>query len=490
MAATVTLTVTEGGLRGRTFVYAERTTCILGRADGCEPQLPSDDHHRTVSRHHCLLDINPPDVRVRDFGSLNGTYLNGAKIGQRDIGQTPEEAAAIVFPEHDLSDGDEIKLGDTVLKVSIVSSKRCVGCGLEIPDRERVLAGADIDSTRCEACRDTVKPDSPDPTPILTPSRCALCGREAPDKRGRDPSGELCTDCVADPERVLRYLVELARAGDDHLSGIRGYTLLRELGRGGMGAVYLARYDTTGQHVALKVMLPKVAAHADARTRFLREIDVSRGLRHPHIVELLDAGTSHGTFFFTLEYCEHGSLHALVGRRGGTLAVDEAVTLAVQALDGLDHAHRRGVVHRDLSPQNILLAGEGAPAAKVTDFGLAKAFDQAGLSGLTRTGTVAGKPVFMPRQQVINFKHAQPDADVWALAACLYWALTGAHPRDFPARQDPWQVVLQTDPVPIRERDRAVPATLAQVIDHALQDRPTIGFATTAEFREALEGSL
>ncbi|MFD0578563.1 protein kinase domain-containing protein [Dactylosporangium darangshiense] len=94
----------------------------------------------------------------------------------------------------------------------------------------------------------------------------------------------------------------------------------------------------------------------------------------------------------------------------GRLGVDEAVPLILQALDGLEHAHGQGVVHRDLTPHNILLAADGT--VKVADFGLAKAFDQAGLSGLTRTGTAAGKPYFMPYQQVVNFRHARPAVDV------------------------------------------------------------------------------
>lgn len=167
-----------------------------------------------------------------------------------------------------------------------------------------------------------------------------------------------------------------------------------------------------------------------------------------------------------------------------------AVRIAVQALDGLDHAHRRKIVSPVHQPAEHPARRRGAELAKVTDFGLAKAFDQARLGGLSRTGTVAGKPVFMPRQQIINFKHAQPDADLWALAACLYWALTGAHPRDFPADKDPWQIVLQTEPVPIRNRDRAIPDSLAQVIDHALRDHPASGFTSASDFRRALDDSL
>lgn len=485
MPATVMLAVTRGALRGRTFEFAERTTCILGRARDCEPRLPDDDSHRTVSRHHCLLDINPPDIRIRDFGSLNGTYLNGAKIGQRAAYQSPEEAAGAMFPEHDLGDGDEVRLGDTVFRVSVVTAAYCDDCENEIPEHER-NPGDD----RCAACRAAAVRKPANPTPILVPSRCAACGRDVSSAAKPHTGGDLCARCAGNPELVLDFLFQLANSGDHDLSAIRGYRVRRELGRGGMGAVYLARDDATGRDIALKVMLPQVAVHRDARTRFLREIDVTKGLRHRHIATLHDAGTSHGTFFLTLEYCPGGSLDQLVAQRDGRLSVYEAVRIAGQVLDGLGHAHQRKIVHRDLSPQNILLQDETAEVAKITDFGLAKAFDQAGLSGLTRTGTMAGKPVFMPRQQVINFKHTQPDVDVWALAACLYWTLTGTYPRDFPARKDPWQVVLQTGAVPIRERNRNLPAGLADVIDHALRDQPTIGFSSAAELRDAIENSL
>jgi eukaryotic-like serine/threonine-protein kinase len=177
MTATVTLRLFKGELDRTEYVFDERTTCILGRANDCVPRLPSDEYHGTVSRHHCLLDINPPDVRVRDLGSLNGTFVNGEKIGQRDARQTPEEGAAVSFPERDLTDGDEIRLGETVFRVAV-----------------RLPAGYQtLSLPRCE------------------------------------------------PAAAARRLVALAHSGHHELMPVAGYTLLRELGRGGMGAVYLAR---------------------------------------------------------------------------------------------------------------------------------------------------------------------------------------------------------------------------------------------------------
>jgi serine/threonine protein kinase len=234
-------------------------------------------------------------------------------------------------------------------------------------------------------------------------------------------------------------------------------------------------------------MLPRVAASPAARARFLREVALTAALRHPDIAALYDAGFANGTFYFTTEYCAGGSLDQLLARSGGRLEAGEAVRLACQALAGLAHAHSENVVHRDLTPHNILLAEtDGSLLAKIGDFGLAKAFDQAGLSGLTRTGVTAGKPWYIPRQQVINFRNVTPAVDVWALAACLYHALTGTCPRDFPRDKDPWQVILQAEPVPIRQREPAIPKTLAEVIDEALRENPTSAFQTADDLRQAL----
>src|SRR5262245_25539664 len=126
MPAKVTLVVIRGPLAGQEFVLEERTTCILGRAEDCSPRIPDDEHHRTISRHHCLLDVNPPAIRLRDFGSRNGTYLNGQRIGKREPGMSPDEGAGLRFLEHDLKDGDEITLGNTVLQVRTIAATYCV----------------------------------------------------------------------------------------------------------------------------------------------------------------------------------------------------------------------------------------------------------------------------------------------------------------------------------------------------------------------------
>ncbi|MEO3845483.1 protein kinase [Streptomyces sp. B22F1] len=509
-SARVAFTVLQGPLRGKTYEFHERTTCIVGRADGCTLQLPEDEQYSGISRHHCLLDINPPDVRVRDLGSANGTYVNGEKIGQRDAGRPPPGADRLLSSERALRDEDEIGLGGIRLRVGIRVPARCATCGKAI--------GGEQDGDRCVMCR-TTRPTSvhettpgPEPGPASRPAQepqpgrqpgadgnCAACGsRLAAERTARPAVDELCGACQGDPERVMEQLLQVADDGTRRLHLFGGYTVQRQLGRGGMGAVYLARDHQTDELCALKVMLPRAAGSETARARFLREMSTVEMLRHPHLVRLQDHGCWNGIYFFVMDYCDGGDVAGLVHRRGGRLPDYQAVGITLQVLDGLAYAHQadvraydrqgrplavRGLVHRDLSLRNIFLDGG---VAKVGDFGLAKAFDAAGLSGLTHTGTSAGSPSFVSRQQVLQFKRARPEVDVWSAAACLYYMLTGSTPRDFPAGADRWRVVLDSPAVPIRHRSTEVPERLAKVIDHALTEDPEIGFGSAAEFRRAL----
>lgn len=451
MPPKITLTITQGKLQGQQFIFDCRTTCIVGRSADCNPQLPDDQENRIISRYHCLLDINPPAIRVRDFGSKNGTYVNNQKIGQRQADQTPEEGAKLIFSEYDLQDGDEIKLGNTVLKIRISVDPQEININNFFPN------------TIC------VNNDTTQPPNLLA---------------------------------RIKHLLGLAESGDNNLIAIRGYEIIKLLGKGGFGEVYLAQHNQSGKRVALKMMLPAVVQSDRAVQMFLRETENTKALQHPNVVQLMNYGYSENIFFFTMEYCEGGSVFDLMRLSGGRLSIDIAVPIILQVLDGLQYTHNaeipyvklgdggfgkgRGLVHRDLKPSNIFLAWiDEKLVAKIGDYGLSKAFDIAGLSGQTLTGTKAGTPVFIPRQQVLNFKYAQPDVDIWATAACLYYMLTGTFPRNFTSCE-PFLAVLQNDPLPIKARNPLIGQHLAEVIDLALVEKPEIYFKSAIEFKQAL----
>ena len=494
MLSRVILEVTRGPIRGKRFVFEAHDTFLFGRAQDCHARLPEED--ATVSRHHFLLEVNPPDARVRDLGSRNGTYVNGRKHGGRRIDERPEAAARRSVPEVDLTDGDTIRVGETQIFVHIELSAFCCRCRTEIPEDLKSLCVWIEGTYICPPCNEIVQTAQ---GPVRQePLVCEQCGRDVSDETSGKRSGAcICESCrsKANFDPVGALVNVLLRQRDEGkteatLSQIAGYEIERMLGKGGMGAVYLARRKTDGTRVALKILLAKIAVEERARERFHREIEVNRELRHTNIVEMMDHGSAGSGFFFVMEFCPGGSVEDLMRRRGGKLPLEEAVPIAVQSLDGLAYAHRHGYVHRDLKPANILLTGPSSPVAKLADFGLAKNFERAGFSGMTATGMVAGTPVFMPREQLIQFRQTNPVSDVYSMAATFYYLVTGELPRDFPPDKDPIEVILRGGFVPIRDRNSHVPRKLAKIIDRALADDPKHRYPTATEFKDALAKAL
>jgi serine/threonine protein kinase len=204
------------------------------------------------------------------------------------------------------------------------------------------------------------------------------------------------------------------------------YELRRVLGRGGMATVYLA-YDRKHQReVALKVLLPGLAAFLGVE-RFLKEIQIAARLAHPHILALHDSGEAGGFLYYVMPYIEGGSLRQRCS--AGALAPDQALAIAAPVADALTYAHRMGVLHRDIKPENILFL-QGHPI--VADFGIAKAISTAGAANLTRTGFPVGTPGYMSPEQAAGLTDLDQRTDVYSLAVVIYEMLVGEIPGRWP----------------------------------------------------------
>jgi eukaryotic-like serine/threonine-protein kinase len=261
-----------------------------------------------------------------------------------------------------------------------------------------------------------------------------------------------------------------------------GYEILRELGRGGMGVVYLARHRQLGRAVALKMILAGSFAAADEVQRFLAEAVAVAQLQHPNIVQLFESGQHNGLPFFALEYIDGGSLADLV--KTGPLPPVRAAELIEQLAQGMASAHSRGVVHRDLKPENVLLTADGA--AKITDFGLARRVEAG--PGLTNTGVIVGTPSYMaPEQASGHGKTAGSAADVYALGAILYRVLTGRPPFQAATALETVMQVRCSEPVPPTQLQPSVPRDLETICLKCLQKEPAKRYASALALAEDLQ---
>jgi serine/threonine protein kinase len=258
------------------------------------------------------------------------------------------------------------------------------------------------------------------------------------------------------------------------------YEVEREIGRGGNARIFLAR-DSTGQAVALKILHPELLVSV-AADRFLREIRLASQLDHPHIAKLLDSGEREWLVYYVMSYAEGSTLRERLDA-SPRLPVAEVLKLASDLLDALDHAHGRGIIHRDVKPANVVMAPEGAI---LLDFGIARAVIASGTDQLTRSGIAVGTSTYMSPEQITALTDIDHRSDIYSLGCLLFECLAGQPP--FSHRNE--AVVLQfhlTQPAPdVRTLRSDTPAELASGIAKALSKTPGERWSSAAAMRDAL----
>ena len=261
------------------------------------------------------------------------------------------------------------------------------------------------------------------------------------------------------------------------------YDVEREIGRGGMATVYLARDARHNRRVALKVLSPELGAVLGVE-RFLAEIQVTANLQHPNLLPLFDSGEANGLLFYVMPFVEGESLRARLDREK-QLPVDEAVRIAAAVASALHYAHGHGVIHRDLKPENILLQA-GQPV--VADFGIALAVSNAGGTRVTQTGLSLGTPQYMSPEQATGDRVIDGRADIYSLAAVTYEMLGGEPPHTGNTMQAVIARVLTEQPRRVRAVRPNVPDHVEQALERGLEKLPADRWSTAKEFAEALEG--
>jgi hypothetical protein len=311
---------------------------------------------------------------------------------------------------------------------------------------------------------------------------CPLCRAPLPSLAGGRADAVLtCGQCAAEVDVSRagtgagrpRFLAELDRTGQ----AVDGIRLEARIGMGGMGTVYRGRHlgdgpAAAGTPVAVKFLTPALAGDPDVVARFEREMQVLRGLQHPGIVRLHAHGTSDGIPWFAMELVDGPDLKARL--RAGPLERAELVRVFARLLEALEHAHARGVVHRDIKPGNVLLHDEGA---KLADFGVALAVDAAAAAAtrLTETAAIIGTLPYMSPEQRAG-RALDRRSDLFSVGVVLYEAATGALP-------------LGAFPPPSRA-NRALPAAFDRVVHRLLQPQPDARYTSAAQAGRALVAAL
>ncbi len=405
---------------------------MIGRSEDSHFCLP---HDRFFSRHHCIVEIAPPQAFLRDLGSTNGTFVNGLRVES-------------TYLKH----GDRIQGGETVLEVQVIG---------------------DLNSQAPVSQRLSEKTE-----PSLITIACINCGLPAQAEASR-------------PDAKLSFLCENCREQlKKNPQPIPNYQMIKVLGQGGMGSVMLARAVSDGSLVAIKTLLPEVAVSEQSLKRFLREIEVSSSLQHPNIVSYIEHGTHNGIVYLVTEYVAGMDASRLAKQRGGKLPYQQVVKIIEQTLSALDFAHSLGFVHRDIKEQNILVDGNFPNfISKLTDFGLSKSYKQTGMSGVTMVGDVAGTIAYMPPEQVRDFKEVRPPADIYGIGMTAYSLLTGAHALDISPNagiSETVKAIFEKPIIPIAKRMPDVPLKVSAVIETALAKQVELRWRTAGEMREAL----
>jgi serine/threonine protein kinase len=303
-------------------------------------------------------------------------------------------------------------------------------------------------------------------------------GAKATGKKAKDTRGAKAEDANTSAEKIHPSYRDFPDA-----PWLKGCAIEKELGRGGMGVVYLYRRCSgvnTGQKLAVKTVLPHMLTKQGLAT-FKREVSINAKLHHENIVHVLDADLSGKHVYVALEYVEGMDLQAFLRQRR-RLSIEEAAPLFIGMLEGLAYAHKRDFVHRDLKPANVLLARNGTGwIPKISDFGLSKAFQLAEVTQFTQIGSLFGTPAYWPREQIANYKYLVPASDVFSIAAVFFEMLTGNLIRPFipmlemlyQKNQEPeighWcAVVYAYEPAALEEA--SFPKPLCNVINRALRD--------------------
>jgi serine/threonine-protein kinase len=307
---------------------------------------------------------------------------------------------------------------------------------------------------------------------------------------------KVCPQCGREYETTARFCpadgMALRPKDSDSLVGrvlADRYHILKRIGEGGMGRVYLGEHVKMNRQCAIKVMSPALVNDAESAARFAREASSAARIIHPNVAAVFDYGESEGLIYLVMEFVDGQPLSRILAREA-PLTVERALDLARQIADGLGAAHELGIIHRDLKPDNILVTRTrtGREVPKVVDFGIAKAVQDTTGESLTRTGLVIGTPEFMSPEQLLG-DPVDARSDLYALGCILHLMLTATPPFAASTREQMIKRRLTEDPPHVQQLDPGLPDTVDRIVERLLARSPADRYGSAAEVRDALSGT-
>src|SRR5690348_5364416 len=307
---------------------------------------------------------------------------------------------------------------------------------------------------------------------------------------------KVCPQCSREYETTARFCpadgTALRPKDSDSLVGrvlADRYHILKRIGEGGMGRVYLGEHVKMNRQCAIKVMSPALVNDSESASRFAREASSAARIIHPNVAAVFDYGESEGLIYLVMEYVDGQPLSRILAREA-PLSVERALDLARQIADGLGAAHELGIVHRDLKPDNILVTRTrtGREVPKVVDFGIAKAVQDTTGESLTRTGLVIGTPEFMSPEQLLG-DPVDARSDLYALGCILHLMLTATPPFAASTREQMIKRRLSEEPPHVQQLDPGLPDSVDRIVERLLARSPGDRYGSAAEVRDALAGT-
>ena len=441
-----------------------KCTFIIGRGNNVDYQIRSGG----LSREHCQIKDCGTHLELKDLNSLNGTFVNNKKITTAKI-------------ETD----DIIQIGPINISVKTIYDNQELESNENLKQHEKFLSFINKENKNLQTKKTReIKQASNDNTFNITDLQC-----EFPEGKCIECDKYLAADDFKEHFAIFKeeklYCLECFCEKGEEYPVLAGYKIIKKVGGVGMGDVYEAIQLSMERPVAVKILKGLESANEQQKKRFFREAKIGGRLNHPNIVGFIDTGRIETIHFITMEFIYGVDIKKIIANKGA-IPYKTAMKIAHCIALALDFANTRfKIVHRDIKPENILINYDNV--VKLTDFGLAKNFEKAGISEITKSKTGIGTLFYMSPEQIVNAKFVDHRADIYSLGATLYEMITGVKPFTDNQMMRLVNKIRNEEPTPIKKIKPEISDHICHFISKSMAKNPEDRFQTTKALLKELE---